>query len=133
MRRIYTAFYVSLLLSFARQIYRKLVPAAARQYFLYHQSVAGVLLFAVSDSPEDLDEIRGDLAASLPPGAFPGEPREILRISRGIPSRSVVSIFDSRGTRGMPASGKALITMICDVLDRHGQDELKLKEALCSR
>ena len=121
MRYIYRAFYIGMTIGFARKIIAKAFPDLSGNYCLYNGSTLGAVLFA-RGSREELEKIRDDLVKTLPPGAFPGDPAAILRISRTIPETHVVSVFDTRGIRGMPKEGIALINQIIDVLERHGQD-----------
>ena len=103
MRNIYRAFYIGMAIGFARKIIAKLFPD-------------------LRGTREELERIRDDLVKTLPPGSFPGEPAAILQISKTIPETHVVSVFDIRGTRGMPKEGIKLINQIIAVLERHGQD-----------
>ena len=121
MRNIYRAFYIGMAIGFARKIIAKLFPDLSGNYCMYNRSALGAVLFA-RGSREELEIIREDLVKTLPPGAFPGDPAEILQISRAIPETHVVSVFDIRGTRGMPKEGVKLINQIIAVLERHGQD-----------
>jgi hypothetical protein len=121
MRNIYRAFYIGMAIGFARKIIAKLFPGLSGDYCLYNRSALGAVLFA-RGSREELERIRDDLVKTLPPGSFPGEPAAILQISKTIPETHVVSVFDIRGTRGMPKEGIKLINQIIAVLERHGQD-----------
>lgn len=121
MKKAYRAFYVGMAIGFARKIIAKLFPDMYGDFLLYNRSALGAVLFA-RGSREKLERIREDLAKSLPPGSFPGDPAAILQISRTIPETHVVSVFDMRGLRGMPKDGINLINQIIAVLERHGQD-----------
>lgn len=121
LKKAYRAFYVGMTIGFARKIIAKLFPDMYGDFLLYNRTALGAVLFARGTRAE-LERIREDLAKTLPPGSFPGDPKEILEIGRTIPGRNVVSVFDARGTRGMPKDGINLINQIIAVLERHGQD-----------
>lgn len=123
---IYNAVYLSIFIAFIRKTLDKIIPSFKGRYILvYNTDSDACLIYARSNSIQELHAIVEDIATSIPKEYFNlKNPREMFKVHdlKRFAPRLTLSIFESQkyladmGTGAVDVLEKLLV-----VLRRHGQ------------